>query len=29
LFDNLHDDPEMQQILAAVKIQRAPGAEKN
>jgi DNA-binding winged helix-turn-helix (wHTH) protein/Tfp pilus assembly protein PilF len=29
LFDNLHDDPEMQQILAGVKIPRAPGAEKN
>jgi DNA-binding winged helix-turn-helix (wHTH) protein/Tfp pilus assembly protein PilF len=29
LFDNLHDDPEMQRILAGVKIQRAPGAEKN
>jgi DNA-binding winged helix-turn-helix (wHTH) protein/Tfp pilus assembly protein PilF len=29
LFDNLHDDPEMQRILAAVNIQRAPGAAKN
>jgi DNA-binding winged helix-turn-helix (wHTH) protein/Tfp pilus assembly protein PilF len=29
LFDNLHDDPEMQRILAGVNIQRAPGAEKN
>lgn len=29
LFDNLHDDPEMQRILAGVKIQRAPGAGKN
>jgi DNA-binding winged helix-turn-helix (wHTH) protein/tetratricopeptide (TPR) repeat protein len=29
LFDNLHGDPEMQQILAGVNIQRAPGAEKN
>jgi DNA-binding winged helix-turn-helix (wHTH) protein/tetratricopeptide (TPR) repeat protein len=25
LFDNLHDDPEMQRILAGVKIQPAPG----
>jgi tetratricopeptide (TPR) repeat protein len=25
LFDNLHDDPEMQRILAGVNIQRAPG----
>ena len=29
LFDNLHDDPEMQRILAGVKTQRAPGVEKN
>jgi DNA-binding winged helix-turn-helix (wHTH) protein/Tfp pilus assembly protein PilF len=29
LFDNLHDDPEMQRILAGVKIQRAPGAGQN
>jgi DNA-binding winged helix-turn-helix (wHTH) protein/tetratricopeptide (TPR) repeat protein len=29
LFDNLHDDPEMQRILAEVKIQSAPGAGKN
>ncbi|MGA7422302.1 MAG: hypothetical protein WBW77_06435, partial [Candidatus Sulfotelmatobacter sp.] len=29
LFDNLHNDPEMQRILAGVKIQRAPGAGKN
>jgi DNA-binding winged helix-turn-helix (wHTH) protein/Tfp pilus assembly protein PilF len=29
LFNNLHDDPEMQRILAGVKIQRAPGAGKN
>jgi DNA-binding winged helix-turn-helix (wHTH) protein/Tfp pilus assembly protein PilF len=29
LFDNLHDDPEMQRILEGVKIQRAPGALKN
>jgi DNA-binding winged helix-turn-helix (wHTH) protein/Tfp pilus assembly protein PilF len=29
LFDNLHDDPEMQQILAGVKIQRASQAAKN
>jgi DNA-binding winged helix-turn-helix (wHTH) protein/Tfp pilus assembly protein PilF len=29
LFDNLHDDPEMQRILAGVKIQRALGAGKN
>jgi DNA-binding winged helix-turn-helix (wHTH) protein/tetratricopeptide (TPR) repeat protein len=29
LFDNLRDDPEMQRILAGVKIQRAPGAGKN
>ena len=29
LFDNLHDDPEMQRIMAGVKIQRAPGAGKN
>jgi DNA-binding winged helix-turn-helix (wHTH) protein/tetratricopeptide (TPR) repeat protein len=29
LFANLHDDPEMQRILAGVKIQRAPGAGKN
>jgi len=29
LFDNLHDEPEMQRILAGVKIQLAPGAGKN
>jgi hypothetical protein len=29
LFDNLHDDPEMQRILAAVDIQRTPEAGKN
>jgi tetratricopeptide (TPR) repeat protein len=29
LFDNLHDDPEMQRILAGVEIQRAAGAGKN
>lgn len=29
LIDNLHDDPEMQRILAGVKIQRALGAGKN
>jgi DNA-binding winged helix-turn-helix (wHTH) protein/Tfp pilus assembly protein PilF len=29
LFDSLHDDPEMQRILAGVEIQRAPGAAKN
>ena len=29
LFDNLHDDPEMQRILAGVKIPRAPGTGKN
>jgi DNA-binding winged helix-turn-helix (wHTH) protein/tetratricopeptide (TPR) repeat protein len=29
LFDNLHDEPEMQRILAGVKIRRAPEAEKN
>ena len=29
LFDNLHDDPEMQRIMAGVKIQRTPGAGKN
>jgi DNA-binding winged helix-turn-helix (wHTH) protein/Tfp pilus assembly protein PilF len=29
LFDNLHDDPEMQRILAGVRIQRAVGAGKN
>jgi DNA-binding winged helix-turn-helix (wHTH) protein/Tfp pilus assembly protein PilF len=29
LFDSLHDDPEMQRILAEVKIQRAPGAGQN
>ena len=28
-FDNLRDDPEMQQILAGVNIQRAPGLDKN
>jgi DNA-binding winged helix-turn-helix (wHTH) protein/Tfp pilus assembly protein PilF len=29
LFDNLHEDPEMQRILAGVKIQGAPGTGKN
>jgi DNA-binding winged helix-turn-helix (wHTH) protein/tetratricopeptide (TPR) repeat protein len=29
VFVNLHDDPEMQRILAGVNIQRAPGAGKN
>jgi DNA-binding winged helix-turn-helix (wHTH) protein/Tfp pilus assembly protein PilF len=29
LFDNLHDDPELQRILAGVNIPRAPGAGKN
>lgn len=29
LFDNLHDDPEMQRILAGVKIQSAPGPRQN
>ncbi len=28
-FDNLHDEPEMQRILAGVNIQRAPAAGKN
>jgi DNA-binding winged helix-turn-helix (wHTH) protein/tetratricopeptide (TPR) repeat protein len=27
LFDNLYDEPEMQRILAGVKIQRAPGGK--
>ncbi len=29
LFDNLHDDPEMQRILAGVNVQHAPGARGN
>jgi len=29
LFDNLHDDPEMQRILAGVNIQRAQGQGRN
>ncbi len=29
LFDELHDEPEMQRILAGVKISHAPGAGKN